>query len=343
MATNDYNMDVETQRRIEYTRQKVMRIEQMNEQLRKLTKANKNSEEKLERLLKRKDSLELDVARLADASMRAEPELGAELMHSIEEPMEVDILYGEAHREKMGHLKVLLNEIIVNTSFNEKAMCKEIGHQEAEFENRLRAAIKTRTSMSLKTDEAQKRNEMLLREQANLYEDVQEMETNIEKFDAARWLLNVEKRRVSDILDRTKREPKSGIPYRKPYIVVSEASSLEDLATSSASLTHDHYASDHHFDKKAPEINATVSSKDVVEPTEKVIIHKEGCPKSKKKLCPIPHSNSLISEKEQIQQKPVCRIHGKSASHLPINGIDLMDMIAKTLQNDTSFIASNFS
>lgn len=46
-------LPVETQRRIEYTRQKVMRIEQMNEQLRKLSKSNKGREEKLDRLLKR--------------------------------------------------------------------------------------------------------------------------------------------------------------------------------------------------------------------------------------------------------------------------------------------------
>lgn len=82
-----WSIAVETQRRIEYTRQKLSRIEQMNEQLRKLSKANKNSEEKLERLMKRKESLDLDIARLADASMRAELEVGVDLLHSIEEPM----------------------------------------------------------------------------------------------------------------------------------------------------------------------------------------------------------------------------------------------------------------
>ncbi|KAF1762183.1 hypothetical protein GCK72_010445 [Caenorhabditis remanei] len=316
---------VETQRRIEYTRQKLMRIEQMNEQLRKLSKANKNSEEK-------KDSLELDVARLTDAAMRTEPDVGKELMHSIEEPLEVDMVYGEAYREKMCHLKVLLNEIIVRTSFNEKAMCKEIGHQEAEFENRLRETISTRTSLSLKTDEAQKKYEMLVREQANLYEDVQEMEGNIEKFDASRWLLNVEKRRVSDILDRTKREPKTGIDCRKPYIVCSEASSIEDLISSTASLTHDHYAPEHHFNQTVP----TVNFKDVPSidgNSTEMKVHKEGCPKNKKNsLHPIPHSNSLISEKET----PIKQCRGKQQTKLPINGINLMELISKAIQEELS-------
>lgn len=107
----------------------------------------------------------------------------------------MEVIYGEAFRNKMCHLKVLLNEIIVRTSFNEKAMCQEIGHQEAEFENRLKEAIQGRTVLIRKTEEAQKNCELLIREQANVYEDVRELEENIEKFDAARWLLNVEKRR----------------------------------------------------------------------------------------------------------------------------------------------------
>ncbi|EGT34657.1 hypothetical protein CAEBREN_00735 [Caenorhabditis brenneri] len=339
MASNDYNMDVETQRRIEYTRQKVIRIEQMNEQLRKLTKSNKSSEEKLERLLKRKESLELDVTRLADASMRAEPEVGAELLRSIEEPMEVDMIYGEAYREKMCHLKVLLNEIIVRTSINEKAMCEEIGHQEAEFENRLKESINGRSLLTRKTDEAQKKYEELLREQANVYEDVREMEENIEKFDASRWLLNVEKRRVSDILDRTKREPKTGIDCRKPYIVASEASSIEELVTSTASLTHDHYAPEHHFKKTETVVNPEISFKDVqmVDNSNDYKIHKEGCPKNKKKMMgPIQHSDSIISFQNEKETKKPCRIHGKKPMKLPINGINLMELISNAIQDELS-------
>uniref|UniRef100_A0A1I7TMB7 Coiled-coil domain-containing protein 83 n=1 Tax=Caenorhabditis tropicalis TaxID=1561998 RepID=A0A1I7TMB7_9PELO len=340
MATNDYNMDVETQRRIEYTRQKVVKIEQMDEQLRKLNKSNRSSEEKLERLLKRKESLELDVARLNDASMRAEPEVGAELLRSIEEPMEVDMIYGEAYCEKMCHLKVLLNEIIVRTSINEKAMCEEIGHQEAEFENRLKDAINGRALLRRKTDEAQEKYESLLREQANVYEDVREMEENIEKFDASRWLLNVEKRRVSDILDRTKREPKIGIDCRKPYIVASEASSIEELVTSSASLTHDHYAPDHHFEKSQmnSDIHETMSFSNIPPVDQTVIHHKEGCPKNKKnQMGPIQHSDSLISAfSEKQETKKACRVHGKPSMTLPINGINLLELISSAIQDELS-------
>ncbi|CAI2348299.1 unnamed protein product [Caenorhabditis sp. 36 PRJEB53466] len=343
MAANDYNMDVETQRRIEYTRQKLVRIEQMNEQLRKLGKANKNSEEKLDRLLKRKESLELDVARLSDASMRAEPEIGADILHSIEEPMDMEVIYGEDFRNKMSHLKVLLNEIIVRTSFNEKAMCKEIGHQEAEFENRLKEAIFGRDVLSRKKEEAQQKCEESIREQANLYEDVRELEENIEKFDASRWLLNVEKRRVSDILDRTKREPKSGIECGKPYIVPSEASSTEELVSSTASLTHHHYAPEHPFQKPDAPLDlpaATVNFVDIDEMAWKASkVHKKGCPKSKMvQMTTIPHSDSLISESGGSQKKKVCPVHGKEkeVQKVPMNGINLMELISKAIEEELS-------
>uniref|UniRef100_A0A8R1DSK7 Uncharacterized protein n=1 Tax=Caenorhabditis japonica TaxID=281687 RepID=A0A8R1DSK7_CAEJA len=282
----------------------------MGEQLRKLNRANRNSEEKLERLVKRKESLELDIARLADATMRAEPEVGTELLNSIEEPMDMDVIYGEAFRKKMCHLKVLLNEIIVRTSINEKAMCKEIGHQEGEFENRLKEAIYGRARANRKVEEAQAKCEVMIREQANLYEDVRELEENLEKYGASRWLLNVEKRRVADILDRTKREPKSGIECRKAYVVPiteSSSSSIEDLMTSSASLTHEHVDSDQfdveHCSERIPELPVHCNPPSSVMEVPNVQIpphqhHKEGCPKRKSsQLHPIPHSASLISQK----------------------------------------------
>uniref|UniRef100_A0A8R1IFV9 Uncharacterized protein n=1 Tax=Caenorhabditis japonica TaxID=281687 RepID=A0A8R1IFV9_CAEJA len=234
----------------------------------------------------------------------------------------MDVIYGEAFRKKMCHLKVLLNEIIVRTSINEKAMCKEIGHQEGEFENRLKEAIYGRSRANLKVEEAQAKCEVMIREQANLYEDVRELEENLEKYGASRWLLNVEKRRVADILDH--------------------------LMTSSASLTHEHVDSDQfdveHCSERIPELpvlcnppNSVVEVPNVQIPTHQH--HKEGCPKRKSsQLHPIPHSASLISQK--VPKK--CPVHmnekeeKKDAStlHLPINGINLMELISKAIEEE---------
>uniref|UniRef100_A0A8R1IK14 Uncharacterized protein n=1 Tax=Caenorhabditis japonica TaxID=281687 RepID=A0A8R1IK14_CAEJA len=205
----------------------------------------------------------------------------------------MDVIYGEAFRKKMCHLKVLLNEIIVRTSINEKAMCKEIGHQEGEFENRLKEAIYGRSRANLKVEEAQAKCEVMIREQANLYEDVRELEENLEKYGASRWLLNVEKRRVADILDQ--------LP-----VLCNPPNSVVEVPNVQIP-THQH--------------------------------HKEGCPKRKSsQLHPIPHSASLISQK--VPKK--CPVHmnekeeKKDAStlHLPINGINLMELISKAIEEE---------
>lgn len=118
-----------------------------------------------------------------------------------------------------------------------------------------------------------------------------------------------------------------GIECRKPYIVSSEASSLEDLVTSTGSLTHDHFTPEHQFKTGTAPI-PTVVFDDVEEIGKVVKVHKEGCPKNKKKnLGPIEHSNSLISVKQP------CKVH---ANQLPISGINLMDLISKAIEKELS-------
>ncbi|CAI5452260.1 unnamed protein product [Caenorhabditis angaria] len=240
MSTSDLILDVETQRRLEYTRQKLLRIEQLNEQLKKVRKLNTANEEKLERLEIRRVSLEKDASRLASVSLQNEALLDCELLKSMDDnPRDMEMICAEQFKVKMSQLKSLLNEIIVRTCFNEKAMCTEIGHQESEFELRLNEAIQQRKIEMKKSETFQEKARILLIEQANLYENVKTLEGNQEKFEASKWLLNVEKRRLSDILDRTKREPKLGKTKKLLPDKVGELTADKMLSTL-ASLSHSH-------------------------------------------------------------------------------------------------------
>lgn len=137
---------------------------------------------------------------------------------------------------------------------------------------------------------------------------------------------------VSDLLDRTKREPKTGIDCRKPYIVPSESSSIEELVSSTASLTHDHIAPKHTYEK------SEVVPKPVANVTYMGMEHKEGCPKKKNRMASIPRSNSLISAVEPEKFKKKCPVHGKDAASTTgqpsINGVNLMELISKALEDE---------
>ncbi|CAD6187695.1 unnamed protein product [Caenorhabditis auriculariae] len=200
MTSNEY---------LEKARKKANRVEILAEELKRLIRDNEHDNQRLERLTQRKKTLEENLERMSDMAKHSSlAENNKKLLAYIENPMDFDVIGAEKYQSKMSELRILINEIIVFTSLNERAMVTEMGHQEAEFCARLCDAIKARKLLATASLEAQQTVEDLMKRRADLWEAVSQLESQVEFYESETWLCKTENRRLSDAINKKTREPK---------------------------------------------------------------------------------------------------------------------------------------
>ncbi|PIO66237.1 hypothetical protein TELCIR_12055 [Teladorsagia circumcincta] len=113
---------------------------------------------------------------------------------------EYEVETAEEFQEKMAHVRQLMAQLLVRTKMNEWAAHQEMAEQENEVLSKIRDACNARNMLREAVLESKRRTEGAMAERKERYEELQNLENQLDVCSAAAWLAITERNRLRDRL-----------------------------------------------------------------------------------------------------------------------------------------------